>query len=124
MRTIFFFGPHQGELVHLVHHVVLKIASRHQCSELSGATMIPQMTVVTDLTRSEDLQSLKPGYAVGDCHTHRLPRPPPPPGWGSESPLPIHLPITPPQQPNGHRGDLGCHSFVLTQGKGASAKKS
>ena len=28
--------------------------------------MTPQMTVVADLTRSEDLLSLKPGYAVGD----------------------------------------------------------
>jgi hypothetical protein len=35
--------------------------------------MIPQMTVVADLTRSEDLLSLKPGYAVGDCHTRGLP---------------------------------------------------
>ena len=35
--------------------------------------MIPQMTVVADLTRSEDLLSLKPGYAVGDCHAPRLP---------------------------------------------------
>jgi hypothetical protein len=31
------------------------------------------MTVVADLTRSEDLLSLKPGYAVGDCHARRLP---------------------------------------------------
>ena len=38
-----------------------------------GVTMIPQVTVVADLTRSEDLLSLKPGYAVGDCHTCRLP---------------------------------------------------
>jgi hypothetical protein len=35
--------------------------------------MIPQMTVVADLTRSEDQLSLKPGYAVVDCHAHRLP---------------------------------------------------
>ena len=35
--------------------------------------MIPQMTVVADLTRSEDELSLKPGYAVGDCHARRLP---------------------------------------------------
>ena len=30
--------------------------------------MIPQMTVVADLKRGEDYMSLKPGYAVGDCH--------------------------------------------------------
>jgi hypothetical protein len=30
--------------------------------------MIPQMTVVADLTRNEDSLSLTPGYAVGDCH--------------------------------------------------------
>ena len=35
--------------------------------------MIPQMTVVVDLTRGEDELSLKPGYAVGDCHARRLP---------------------------------------------------
>jgi hypothetical protein len=35
--------------------------------------MIPQMTVVVDLTRSGDLLSLKPGYAVGDCHARKLP---------------------------------------------------
>ena len=35
--------------------------------------MIPQMTVVADLTRSEDWLSLKPGCAVGDCHARGLP---------------------------------------------------
>ena len=35
--------------------------------------MIPQMTVVADLTRSGDWLRLKPGYAVGDCHARRLP---------------------------------------------------
>ena len=45
--------------------------SRNQGSELSGATMIPQMAVAADLTRSE--LSLKPGNAVGDCHARRLP---------------------------------------------------
>jgi hypothetical protein len=44
---------------------------RNQRSELSSATMIPQMTVVADLTRSEDWLSLKPGDAVGDCHARR-----------------------------------------------------
>ena len=33
----------------------------------------PTLAVVADLTRSEDELSLKPGYAVGDCHTRRLP---------------------------------------------------
>ena len=45
----------------------------NQGSGLSSATMIPQMTVVVDLTRSGDLLSLKPGYAVGDCHARKLP---------------------------------------------------
>ena len=35
--------------------------------------MIPQMTVVADLTCSEDELSLEPGDAVGDCHARRLP---------------------------------------------------
>ena len=39
----------------------------------SSATMIPQMTVVADLTCSEDEWSLKPGEVVGDCHARRLP---------------------------------------------------
>ena len=34
--------------------------------------MIPQMTVVADLTRSAYWLSLKPGDAVGDCHTFLL----------------------------------------------------
>ena len=34
--------------------MVLETTSRNQGSELSGATMIPKMTVVADLTRSED----------------------------------------------------------------------
>ena len=52
---------------------VSTVTSRDQGSELPGATMIPQMTVVADLTRSEDWLSLKPGDAVGDCHARRLP---------------------------------------------------
>ena len=48
------------------------VTPRDQGSELSSATMIPQMTVLADLTRSEDW-SLKPGYAVGDCHARWLP---------------------------------------------------
>ena len=33
---------------------LLEVTPRDQGSELSSATMIPQMTVVADLTRSED----------------------------------------------------------------------
>ena len=33
----------------------------------------PTMAVVADLTCSEDQLSLKPGYAVEDCHARRLP---------------------------------------------------
>ena len=51
---LFFFGPHQGELPYPVHHMVLETKPRNQGSEVSGATMLPQMTVVADLTRSED----------------------------------------------------------------------
>jgi hypothetical protein len=40
-----FFGPDQGELAYPVHHMALETTSRNQGSELSGATMIPQMTV-------------------------------------------------------------------------------
>ena len=51
-KTLFlFFGPDRGELAYHVRHMVLETTSRNQRSELSGATMIPQMTVVTDLTR-------------------------------------------------------------------------
>ena len=46
--------------------------SRNQDSEQSSSTMIPQMTVVADLTPSEEEPSLKPGYAVGDCPACRL----------------------------------------------------
>ena len=44
----FYFGPDQDELAYPVHHMVHETTSRSQGSELSGATMIPQMTVVTD----------------------------------------------------------------------------
>ena len=44
-------GPDQGEPAYPVHHMVLETTSRNQGSELSSATMIPQMTVVADLTR-------------------------------------------------------------------------
>ena len=44
----FFFGPDQDELADPVHHMVLETTSRNQVSELSGATMIPPMTVVGD----------------------------------------------------------------------------
>jgi hypothetical protein len=52
--------------------MVLETASQDQGSELPSSKMIPQMTVVVDLTCSEDELSLKPGYAVGECHAHRL----------------------------------------------------
>ena len=72
-KIIFFFGADQGELAQPAHFTALRVTPRNQGSELSSATMIPQMTVVADLTSSEDLLSLKPGYAVGDCHARRLP---------------------------------------------------
>ena len=61
-------GPHQNELVYPVHHVVPETTSQNHVSELCNATMIPQMTVAVDLTRSEDQLSLKLGHAVGECH--------------------------------------------------------
>ena len=69
----FFFGPDQDGLAYPAHHMVLETTSRNQGSELSSSTMIPQMTVVADLTHSKDKPSLKPGYAVGDCHACRPP---------------------------------------------------
>ena len=53
LTPIFFFGPDQGEVAYPVHHMVLKKTSQNLGSELS-APMIPQMTVVTDLTLNED----------------------------------------------------------------------
>ena len=53
LGSIFFFSPDQGELVYPVHHMVLETTSQNQGSELSGATMIPEMTVVGDPTRSK-----------------------------------------------------------------------
>ena len=50
----FFFGLNQDELVYAVRHMVLETSSQNQGSELSNATMIPQTTVVADLTRSVD----------------------------------------------------------------------
>ena len=49
-----FVGPDQDELVSPAHHMVVETTSRDQGSELSSSTMIPQMTVVADVTRSED----------------------------------------------------------------------
>ena len=68
-----FFFPVQtkGEPAYLVHQMVLETTSRNQGPELSGATMIPQMTVVVDLTCNGDWLSLKPGDAVGDCNGTR-----------------------------------------------------
>jgi hypothetical protein len=42
--------------------MVLKTTPWDQGSELSSASMIPQMTVVADLMRSGDDLTLKPGY--------------------------------------------------------------
>ena len=50
----FFFGSDQDELAYPVHHMVLETTSRNRGSEPSGATMIPHLTVVADLTRNED----------------------------------------------------------------------
>ena len=72
-HCLFFFGSDQDELTYPAHHMVLETTSRSQGSELSSATMIPQMAVVADLTRSGDELSLKPGDAVGDCHARTLP---------------------------------------------------
>ena len=60
-------------LLTLQYFTVLETTPRNQGSELFGAPMIPQMTVAADLTRREDWLHLKPGYAVGDCHTLTLP---------------------------------------------------
>ena len=38
-------GPQKDELAYLVHHMGPETPSRNQGSELSNATMIPQMTV-------------------------------------------------------------------------------
>ena len=51
--VIFFFGD-QDELAKPARVTVLEETPRNQGSELSSAAMIPQMTVVVDLTRSED----------------------------------------------------------------------
>ena len=67
-----FFCPDQDELVYHANCLVLETTSRDQGLELSGSTMIPRMTAVVDLTRSEDGLSLKLGFAVGDCHASRV----------------------------------------------------
>ena len=46
-----------------VHRMVLEITCRDQSSELSSSIMIPQKTVVADLTRSEDGLTLMTEYA-------------------------------------------------------------
>ena len=53
-------GSHHDGLAYPVHHMVPETTSQNQVSEPSNATMIPQMTMAADLTRSEDLLSLKP----------------------------------------------------------------
>ena len=59
---LFCFGPDQSELAYPAHHLALETTSRNQGSELSGATMIPQMTVVVDLT----------AYGRGSLPLHEL----------------------------------------------------
>ena len=49
-RNHIFFGPDEDELAYPAHHMVTETTPQHQGPELSGATMIPQMTVVVDLT--------------------------------------------------------------------------
>ena len=58
MKKKIFFGSDQDELAQPAHFTVLEVTPRDQGSELSSATMIPQMTMVADLTRSEDELSL------------------------------------------------------------------
>ena len=50
----FFFGPDQDELACPAHRMGLEITSWNQRPQLFSSKMIPQMTVVADLTRSED----------------------------------------------------------------------
>ena len=54
-------GPHQDDLAHLVHRMGPETPSPNQGSELSNATMIPQMTVAVDVTPSEERLRPKPG---------------------------------------------------------------
>ena len=54
MQNLFFFVSDQDEPAQPAHFTVLEVTPRDQGSELSSATMILQMTVVADLTRSED----------------------------------------------------------------------
>ena len=53
--------------------MVVKTTSRRQGSGLSNATMIPPMIAEANLIHSENDLSLKPGYAVGDCHARSGP---------------------------------------------------
>jgi len=51
----FVFGLRpQDELASPAHFTVLETTSRNQSSEPPSATMIPQMTVIAGLTRSEE----------------------------------------------------------------------
>ena len=71
--TTFLGGTGQDELAYSAYGMVLEITSRAQGSELCSSTIIPQMTVVADLTCSEDELSLISDSAVGKCHALRLP---------------------------------------------------
>ena len=53
-----------------MHHMVPRTTSRNQVSQPSNATMIPQMTVAADLTRSEDY-----GSALSGTHQDELAHP-------------------------------------------------
>ena len=72
----FFFGSDQDELAYPAHFTVLEVTPRDQGSELSSATMIPQMTVVADLTRSDKYQGVaintSPSNPLGQ-HSVRAP---------------------------------------------------
>ena len=58
-------GANQDELTQPAHCRVLEMTSLDQSSELSSSMMIPQMTVIADLTCSE--LSLIPDHPVGNC---------------------------------------------------------
>ena len=53
-------GPHQDELAHPMHNMVPETNSQNQVSELSDATMIPQMTVAVDLTHNHMVPETTP----------------------------------------------------------------
>jgi hypothetical protein len=40
---------------------------------MSSSTIVPGITVVADVTQSEDTLNLVPGNAMAECHTRRHP---------------------------------------------------